>query len=106
MRGGSLVRSTAGHLAATHADWRQELERVLREGDEDLYLCGLYLGPAEAEEVGKALRKQRKAVRRFPPNKLGKRGAKAAAELLRRDTCVLEEVSLNNYSLGARPRSS
>jgi Leucine Rich repeat len=74
-------------MAATK-DWRAEVDRVLREGKEDLDLDGCSLGDAGAAEVAEKLRANRNNVKKLEldGNEIGDAGATALAALLREDT--------------------
>jgi hypothetical protein len=73
-------------MAATK-DWRAEVDRVLREGKEDLDLDGCSLGDAEAAEVAEKLRANPNNVKQLHlyRSKIGDAGATALAALLRQD---------------------
>jgi Leucine Rich repeat len=73
-------------MAATK-DWRAELDRVLRAGEEKLDLRECSLGDAGAAEVAEKLRANRNNVKNLylGGNKIGDAGATAIAALLRQN---------------------
>jgi Leucine Rich repeat len=82
-----LGRHASGKMAATK-DWHAEVDRVLREGEDELNLSQCSLGDAEAAEVAEKLRANRNSVNDLNlafNNKIGDAGATALAALLRQD---------------------
>jgi Ran GTPase-activating protein (RanGAP) involved in mRNA processing and transport len=89
-------------MAATEADWRAEVDHVLREGEEDLNLHDMSLGAEGAAEVAENLRGSTNAVKvlTLEDNKIGDGGAQSVAELLRSNPPALEEVDLSYNDIG------
>jgi Leucine Rich repeat len=84
------------------ADRRAEVDRVLREGEEALYLDSISMGTEGAAEVAEMLRGTSNAVKRLylGGNKIGDGGALAIAEFLRSNPPALETVYLNENNIG------
>jgi Ran GTPase-activating protein (RanGAP) involved in mRNA processing and transport len=82
--------------------WRAVVDRVLREGEEQLDLSSLFLGAEEAAEVAEKLRGSSNSVRKLAlhRNQLGDGGARAVAELLRSNPPALVEVNLSDNNIG------
>jgi Leucine Rich repeat len=79
-----------------------EVDRVLREGEEDLNLFDKSLGELEVEGVAEKLRGTSNAIKKlyFGWNEIGDGGARAIAELLRSNPPALEVVNLGANNIG------
>jgi Leucine Rich repeat len=97
-RTGSFTSKYAPFLMAVgapSAEWRDQLEHVLREGAAILNLEDMYLGNAEAVEIAARLRGSKTSVTRLNLdfNEIEDAGASAIAELLRADNGECEDIS-------------
>jgi hypothetical protein len=84
------------------ADWRSEVDRVLREGGDTLHLTFKFLGAEGAAEVAEKLRGNSSAVKQLylGGNKLGDGGVRSVVELLRSNLPTLEAVGLDKNDIG------
>jgi Leucine Rich repeat len=87
---------------AAAAGWRVEVDRVLCDGNEELYLSNWSLCTEGAAEVAEQLRGTSNAVQMLDlsNNKFGDGGARSVGELLRSNPRALEEVDLGDNDIG------
>jgi Ran GTPase-activating protein (RanGAP) involved in mRNA processing and transport len=81
-------------------EWRVELDRVLREGEQAINLSTNYMGDTGANEVAEKLLRGTEVTHvDLSDNAITDAGAAALAELLRDDTIALEFLNLNDNNI-------